>query len=814
MEARYAPNRHGTVVTRKMDAAQRETSQSEGTGIAVTRIDRQRAGRGSPHAVLLLSPDAVIQSCNHYLLELLARDAAATEGRNISTLFPDPAHGEAFMARLKDELDRHDFIDGSFLLQTQNGDGVVPLSYQATRMPVSRAGQQRYVIIAQDEREAQERQSDLQKVATFSEEIPFPVLRISVDGTLLYANRGSWLLLAHWQCEVGGTVPDLWRQKVQDAVDRGENLEVEVQIGFKTLLLVLVPVVESGYIDIFGLDVTTRKQVEKKLLIHSQVFESATEGIVITDADRRIVDINKAFTTITGYSPDEVLGEDISILQSGRHNEDFYAELWASVGTRGSWQGEIWDRRKNGEIHPNWLSISAVTDQGGKVARYIGLFSDISVMKQTQEQLYRMAHYDSLTGLPNRRFFHDRLQGDIEQARRAKESLALMFVDLDGFKLINDNFGHRAGDQLLREVADRIKECVRESDMVARMGGDEFTVILSQLKSSHDTVRVAGKILKRIFEPMMLEGQELFISSSLGISIFPADAEDVQGLLQCADTALYKAKELGKNGYQFFSKEMNLRVLERLTMQTQIRQGIASKEFLVYYQPQFNAATGQLAGLEALARWQSPVIGLVAPDQFIPLAEETGLIHEIGEYVLREVCRQGKAWRDEGLPALRIAINISPHQLRRANFVSLIESIVGECGFPAELLEFELTESVLIEDNPHDIEKLQKLKAMGALLAIDDFGTKYSSFAYLKRLPIDRLKIDRSFVQDLPGDARGRRLPRPSSRWAAVSTSRWWRKAWRPPSRRRCSRQRAVTISRGTTPGGRCRRTKYCRSWA
>ena len=264
----------------------------------------------------------------------------------------------------------------------------------------------------------------------------------------------------------------------------GENLEVEVPIGFKTLLLVLVPVADSGYIDIFGLDVTMRKQVEKKLLIHSQVFESATEGIVITDADRRIVDINKVFTTITGYTPDEVLGENISILQSGRHNDEFYRDLWASVNGRGSWQGEIWDRRKNGEIHPNWLSISAVTEAGGKVVRYIGLFSDISVMKQTQERVYRMAHYDSLTGLPNRRFFHDRLQGDIEQARRSRENLALMFVDLDGFKLINDNLGHRAGDQLLQEVADRIKECVRESDMVARMGGDEFTVILSQLKSS------------------------------------------------------------------------------------------------------------------------------------------------------------------------------------------------------------------------------------------------------------------------------------------------------------------------------------------
>jgi len=550
-------------------------------------------------------------------------------------------------------------------------------------------------------------------------------------------------------------VPAPWREKVREALQQRDNLEVEVPIGFKTLLLILVPVAESGYLDVFGIDVTARKQAEKKLLFHSQVFESTTEGIVITDADRRIVDINRAFTTITGYTPDDILGENISILQSGRHNEEFYREMWASVNENGSWQGEIWDRRKNGDVNPRWLSISPVTEDGGRIVRYIGLFSDISVMKQTQDQLYRMAHYDSLTGLPNRRFFHDRLQGDIEQARRAMETLALMFVDLDGFKLINDNLGHRAGDLLLREVADRIKECVRESDMVARMGGDEFTVILSQLKSSPSAVLVARKILKRIYEPVMLEGQELFVSSSIGISIFPDDAEVVEGLLQCADTALYKAKELGKNGYQFFSKELNLRAMERLTLQTQIRQGLAGKEFIVYYQPQFNAITGALVGLEALVRWQSPANGLMYPDHFVPLSEETGLIHELGEQVLRRVCAQGRRWREEGLQPVRIAVNISPHQLRREEFVPMVESIVGESGFPFTLLEFELTESVLIEDNPHDLEKLQRLKSMGALLAIDDFGTKYSSFSYLKRLPLDRLKIDRSFVEGLPEDSSG-----------------------------------------------------------
>ena len=581
------------------------------------------------------------------------------------------------------------------------------------------------------------------------------MLRISLEGVLLSANRGSWLLLEHWRIRVGSPVPLEWKQRITAAVSQRDSHEVEVQIGFKTLLLVMVPVVDKGYVNVFGLDVTSRKQAEKRLLIDSQVFESASEAVVITDADKRILDVNRAFTTITGYTREEILGENIGILSSGRHDDSFYEEMWEAVRDRGSWQGEIWDRRKNGDVFPKWLSISAVTDEAGRISRYIGLFSDISAMKQTQEQLYEMAHYDSLTGLPNRRYFLDRLRESLEQARRAREGVALMFVDLDGFKLVNDNLGHGAGDQLLREVAERIRVCVRESDMVARMGGDEFTVILPHVHNSDSPVVVARKMLQKIYEPVKLEQKEFFISSSIGIAVFPDDAQDVEGLLQSADTALYKAKDLGKNGYQFFSREMNRRAVERLTLQTQIRQGIASREFTVYYQPQVDADTGALVGLEALARWMSPQIGIVGPDQFIPIAEETGLIHDLGRLVLRAACGQGKKWLDEGGEPFRIGVNISAHQLRRADFVDVIESALKDTGFPAHLLDLELTESMLIEDVSDDLEKLKRIKAMGIFLSIDDFGTKYSSFAYLRRLPIDRLKIDRSFVQDLPADSRG-----------------------------------------------------------
>ena len=589
--------------------------------------------------------------------------------------------------------------------------------------------------------------------ADFADETPFPVLRVSREGTLLGANRGSWLLLEHWKTQPGQPIPQELRATVTTAIELAENQEVEIQIGFKTILLVIAPVAGKGYVNVFGLDVTARKQAERKLLLDSQVFESATEGVVITDADGRVLDVNRAFTTITGYSRAEILGENIRILQSGRHDAPFYEAFWESIRDKGTWQGEIWDRHKNGEVSPKWLSVSEVRENG-KVSRYIGLFSDISVMKQTQEQLYEMAHYDSLTGLPNRRYFLDRLKESIDRARRTRESLALMFVDLDGFKLVNDNLGHRAGDQLLVEMASRIKQRTRESDTVARMGGDEFTVILSAVVSSHALVRVARKILSRVAEPVTLDGTEVFVSSSIGIAVFPDDAQDVEGLLQGADSALYKAKDLGKNGYQFFSPEMNKRAVERLTLQSQIRQGLAAHEFLPYYQPQVSLQGCRVVGIEALARWSSAAVGTVSPEQFIPFAEEAGLIHEVGMAVMKRACVQGRRWLDQGLLPDRLGITISGHQLRSADFISTMESVLEESRFPPERLEVELTESILVEDVPGDMEKLRRLKRMGILLTIDDFGAKYSSFAYLRRLPLDRLKLDRSFVQDLPADER------------------------------------------------------------
>jgi diguanylate cyclase (GGDEF)-like protein/PAS domain S-box-containing protein len=699
-------------------------------------------------AILLLAWNGTIVQSNAYAQNMLGHERL--EGKKLASLFMRQDMADEFLRRIIARTQEGSSCLGRTRLRKAAGD-FVPVSYRASRLEV---GSREVILLdAVDLRVESEQTQHTRSLARFSDENPFPVLRVAEDGTLQYANPGSWLLLAHWNIEREQQVPAEWTRTIQEILAGEERREMEVQIGFKTLLLSLVPVPEMGYVDIFGLDVTNRKQAEKKLLLDAQVFENATEGVMITDAEQRILDVNRAFTTITGYTREEILGENVSILQSGRHDESFYRELWESVRERGSWQGEIWDRRKNGEIYPKWLSVSAVPDEHGQMVRYIGLFSDITAVKQTQEQLYHMANYDSLTGLANRRFFHGRLEQNLQEARRSGEMVALMFIDLDGFKLINDNMGHRTGDVLLRAVADRIRENVRDSDTVARIGGDEFTVVIPRLHNSRHAVGVAQKILTRVAEPVTLEQQEIFTSSSIGIAIFPQDAADVEGLLQSADTALYRAKQRGKNGYQFYSRDMNTTAVEKLQLSLRLRQGFEAGEFHLHYQPMVSAATGRVTCLEALARWGSDGDGAVSPEVFIPLAEETGLIHDMGIFLLRLACEQGTEWHAHCDKNLRIAVNVSPCQLRRSDFLPRVEQIVAQTGFPFASLEFELTEGSLLEDLPEISGKLERLKSLGATISLDDFGTRSSSLSSLKRFPIDRLKIDKSFICDIPNDA-------------------------------------------------------------
>ncbi len=503
-------------------------------------------------------------------------------------------------------------------------------------------------------------------------------------------------------------------------------------------------------------DITQGKLAEERLRLSAAVFENTTEGVMITDRAGHIIAVNNAFTDITGYTQEELLGKTSAVLRSGRHDEAFYSAMWGEIQENGSWQGEIWNRRKNGDIYPEWLSISTVKDEQGRVSHYVGVFSDISAMKESESRLDHLAHHDPLTGLPNRLLLNARMEHSLARARRNHSQLAVLFIDLDRFKYINDTLGHPIGDLLLQGVAQRLTACVREEDTVTRLGGDEFTILLEELADSRHASTVAQNIIASLAERFMLQGHEVYVTCSIGISLFPNDGEDITTLFKNADSALYRAKEEGRNNYQYYVEELTTRAMERLAMENSLRHAVARNELVVYYQPQVDLYSGRIIGMEALLRWRHPDLGLVSPGAFIPLAEETGLIVPIGEWVLRTACAQLKQWIDEGLPKIRVGVNLSSRQFNLKNLAEIVAGILHDTGLDPACLELELTENLIMQDAEHTVVVLERLKALGVQFSIDDFGTGYSSLSYLKRFPIDRIKIDQSFVRNItssPEDA-------------------------------------------------------------
>jgi len=506
-------------------------------------------------------------------------------------------------------------------------------------------------------------------------------------------------------------------------------------------------------------DVSERVQAEEKLRQAAVVFDNAQEGIVVTDRDARILAVNKAFSEITGYTEAEVLGETPAKFKSGRHDAAFYKAMWATLTATGRWQGEIWDRRRDGEIFPKWLSISAVRDADGQTLRYVSLFADITHLKESEARLEHLAHFDPLTDLPNRLLFGSRLEHAVEQARRHGQRIAVLFLDLDRFKTVNDSLGHPAGDELLIAVARRIRNRLRVEDTLARLGGDEFVILLEQLEEARTAAVVADNLLQVLGAPYLLSGgHEVFIGASIGISLFPDDADDATRLVSNADAALYHAKEMGRNTYCFYTDALTAAANAHLALETRLRRALERDEFVLHYQPLIDARSGATLGVEALVRWQPPGEALVPPGQFIPIAEETGLIVPLGKWILRAACAQARAWIDAGLPPLVMAVNLSGRQFQSADMVELVRSTLAETGLPARYLELELTESIVMDQAEQAIATLDALKALGLRLAIDDFGTGYSSLAYLKRFPIDKLKIDRGFVEGLADDADDREI--------------------------------------------------------
>ncbi|MBW7902962.1 MAG: EAL domain-containing protein [Rhodocyclaceae bacterium] len=499
-------------------------------------------------------------------------------------------------------------------------------------------------------------------------------------------------------------------------------------------------------------DISARKENEETIRLWATVFENSGEAVMITDPANHIVSVNQAFTHITGYAPGEVIGRNPSVLGSGRHDAAFFAEMWRRLNAYGHWQGEIWDRRKSGEVYPKWLGISAVRDPQERLTHYVAVFSDISERKAAQERIEYLARHDPLTGLPNRMTLADRLEQALAHAERTQTRIALLFLDLDRFKTINDSLGHPVGDALLQELTRRLKGAVRETDTVSRLGGDEFVILAGGLGDPEMAADIAAKILAAVHRPFLVDSHRLSTSTSIGITLYPDDGADFDTLLKKADIAMYHAKDAGRNTYRFFTEQMNAHAHERLLVQNHLRQAIERNELVLHFQPQVALDSGRIVGVEALVRWRSPELGLVPPDRFIPMAEESGAIVDVGDWVLREACRQARAWCDEGLPALPVAVNISALQLRHGDFVERVLRTLDETGHDPAMLELEFTESILIQDIARVLDQVRRLKAIGISIAIDDFGTGYSSLAYLKQLDVDRLKIDRSFIRDIGSD--------------------------------------------------------------
>lgn len=590
------------------------------------------------------------------------------------------------------------------------------------------------------------------------------------DGTTFYWNKASEVLYGYSKEEAVGKslldliIPPPMHADVRAAVQHMADSGVPIPAGelvlqrkggepvhvFSGHAVVQLPG-RPSQIFCMDIDLSVRKQQEANLRLADAVFNSSREGILITDTDKVIISVNPALVSLFGYSEAELLGQTPSMLRSGQHSNEFYQQMWQQLTEQNYWQGEVVNKHKNGTVLPVQLSISAVFNEARQISHYAAVFTDLSEIRATEAEMMFLSEHDELTHLPNRQLFLQIAEQAIKTARRDHVYAAVLVLDLDHFKDVNDSYGHQYGDELLLQVATRLKQKVRDTDVVARLGGDEFAILLTALPDSGDAAIVATKLLQHMGQSWSLSDQvEVSLGASIGIAVFPDHGDNTTALLQGADAALYKAKAAGRNTFTFYSDAYTQAARDRLTIEAQLRKAIKANHLRVYYQPQIDIFSGRIIGAEALVRWFDPEQGMISPMRFIPIAEACGLINDIGEFVLTETCRQGQQWLEAGLPRLTLAVNVSPAQFKRYDMRKQVTQVLNDTGFPPHCLELELTESALMENQEVVVQVLDDLRRLGIRLAIDDFGTGYSSLAYLKRFPLDVLKIDKKFIDDIP----------------------------------------------------------------
>lgn len=638
--------------------------------------------------------------------------------------------------------------------------------------PVTLDGQERIIVVARDVTDRREAEEALAETAenyrsVFNATSDAIVIQEPDSAMIIDANRAAARMLGYSRRQLRRmTAPELLSQEPEQAREMVLNAFDQVRTqGSRTLELQLRR--KDGTSFWVGLsirhariggqwriisvarDIDERKQAENKLRLSSEVFSQSADSIVITDAENVILEVNRSFTRITGYSESECIGKKPSLLKSGRHDADFYREMWTSICETGYWSGEIWNRKKNGEMFPAWLSIATVRDRDGAIINFIGTFSDLSEAKRAEESIHRLHYYDLLTGLPNRALCLDRLAHDFQHSDRDNTFAAVLVLGLDGFKTVNESLGIEGGDELLRQVAERLDQTLPGVQSFARLGSDTFAAIAGDMKDPGDVAAVIRKMQQSFASPFYVDANEVFLSACIGASLYPQDGDSPQAILNNAENAMRRAKANGPNSYGFFAAGMAEEASERLHLEADLRRALERGELLLHYQPKVNVCTGAIEGAEALVRWNHPERGMVPPFKFIPFAEERDLIHSIGEWVLRRACRDCLRFREVGHPGLCVAVNISPKQFFEGRVDSLVRDVLADTGLPGECLEVEITEQMLVSDMERTKQTLVRLKEQNVSIAVDDFGTGYSSLSYLTSFPLTTLKVDRSFVMDV-----------------------------------------------------------------